>query len=511
MIVKCQAFELFIQFTSLVKKQFNLPIKRVQADGGGEFRVFVRFLKDQGIWFQHSCPHTHEQNGRFERKHRHITETGLTLLAQSGLDMTYWWHAFQCAAHTINRMPTSVLNFLSPYECLFQQAPDYGILKSFGCACYPHLRPYNHHKLDFRSEERIFLDYSPKHKVSSEQATAVPDVFPVTSTAAIGSTVASNIPQRTHPMAPRAWNDKLKSTLFDWGFVASKADTSLFVYGTGSNLIILLVYVDDILVTGPNATLIQRLITDLNSTFSLKDLGQVHYFLGVELHQTSEGLYLSQTKYITDLLTRVNMEGAKTCANPTSTAQKLSLAEGTISDGILLKPVDSMTIAAYSDADWASCMDDKHSTSGYAIFLGSNLISWSAKKQQVVARSLTESEFRALANTAAEIKWLRSLLTELQVTLPAAPVIWVDNQGAAALAAYLIFHARCKHIEIDQHFVRDQILNKELDVSYVPTVDQVADIFTKALPKERFKYLRSKLKVVSTPFRLRGDDNQQLV
>uniref|UniRef100_A0A803P4A9 Integrase catalytic domain-containing protein n=1 Tax=Cannabis sativa TaxID=3483 RepID=A0A803P4A9_CANSA len=846
MTLKSQAFPIFLQFKKLVEKQFSIPIKKVQLDWGGEYRTFASLLATHGIQFQHSCPHDHEQNGRAERKHRHINETGMTLLAQSGLQLSYWWHAFQHATYVINRLPSPVLGNDSPYNCLFHKEPDYGFLKPFGCACFPLLRPYQSHKMSMKSEKCIFIGYSMQHKgylcesstgriyitrnvqfneaefpalavqttsqVISHPHNAVPllsfctpPISQSTNTFSPSATENNNaaattqqlqhaqpeatpdppsspipethhptpiplnptalpsdpcppilpepslpqsLPANQHPMqtrsksgihkpkaylsthhplpesllpteptslkqaladpkwhaamtlenqalirnhtwtlvpyhpdmhlvgnkwvhrvklnaddpnrpthvcklhkaiyglkpAPRAWNDKLKATLLKKGFTASRSDTSLFVHGAGATLVILLVYVDDILVTGPNKGLISQLVSDLNKEFSLKDLGPLHYFLGVEVLRDSTGIYLSQSKYISDLLVKVHMEGAKPSPSPTSSTHSLSLStgepfsdhklyrstlgalqyltltrpdvafivnklsqfihaptnvhweackrlfrylKGTIHEATtstnslfvvvlsfvsliphlsiarssfvdlvhysalarfrddfafirrrqkyrnkklwgVVKPLKSLqpyanprnnyveiqettrskgvSLHAYSDADWASCPDDRRSTGGYAIFLGDNLISWSAKKQHVVARSSTESEFRSLANTAAEVKWLSYVLSELHFSAFTTPIIWVDNQGAASLAANPVFHARSKHIEIDLHFVRDQILAKELEVRYVPSIDQVADILTKALSKDRFAYVKSKLKVCVTPFRLRGDD-----
>uniref|UniRef100_A0A803QS32 Reverse transcriptase Ty1/copia-type domain-containing protein n=1 Tax=Cannabis sativa TaxID=3483 RepID=A0A803QS32_CANSA len=128
--------------------------------------------------------------------------------------------------------------------------------------------------------------------------------------------------------APRAWNQTLKDTLTKWGFQVSKSDNSLFIYGSGTQLIILLVYVDDFLVTGPNDSHITKFITQLHQSFKLKDLGNVHYFLGVDIFRDTTGMYLSQTKYITYLFVKLKMEGAKPCSNPTSASTKLSLTEG---------------------------------------------------------------------------------------------------------------------------------------------------------------------------------------
>jgi hypothetical protein len=138
-------------------------------------------------------------------------------------------------------------------------------------------------------------------------------------------------------------------------------------------------------------------------------------------------------------------------------------------------------VSAFSDADWTGCVDDRKSISGFAVFLGSNLVPWSARKQPTVSRSSTESEYKALANAIVEVMWIQTLLRELRVTSPQAAKLCCDNIGAKYLSANPVFHARTKHIEVDYHFVRERVLEKLLEIEYVPSGDQVADGFTKAL------------------------------
>ena len=118
----------------------------------------------RGIINRNSCLHTHEQNRVTERKHRHIIENGLTLLAKASMPLKYWDEAFRATAFLYNRLPTSVLHWKTPLEVLFHSSPNYSMIRVFGCACYPNTRPYNRHKLNFRSTQCTFLGYSLNHK-----------------------------------------------------------------------------------------------------------------------------------------------------------------------------------------------------------------------------------------------------------------------------------------------------------------------------------------------------------
>ena len=155
-------------------------------------------------------------------------------------------------------------------------------------------------------------------------------------------------------------------------------------------------------------------------------------------------------------------------------------------------------LRAFSDSDWAGWPIDRRSTGGYAIYLGSNLISWSARKQRTVSRSSTESEYKAIADTVAELIWLKSLLHELGLA-SRAPTLWCDNLGATYLSTNPVFHARTKHVEVDYHFVREQVTQGKLNVNFISIDDQIADVFTKPLSSQRFEFLRSKLQVVPRP------------
>ncbi|KAH9687881.1 Integrase catalytic domain-containing protein [Citrus sinensis] len=159
----------------------------------------------------------------------------------------------------------------------------------------------------------------------------------------------------------------------------------------------------------------------------------------------------------------------------------------------------------YSDADWGSDPDDRRSTSGYCIYLGDNLISWSSKKQTVVSKSSAESEYRAMALASAEITWICSLLKELGVRLNCTPMLLTDSTSAAAIATNPVLHSKTKHIEINIHFFRDKVEKKEIEITFVSSSDQTADVLTKPLTYSKFSFFRNKLKVSSRDLSLRRD------
>jgi histone deacetylase 1/2 len=249
------------------------------------------------------------------------------------------------------------------------------------------------------------------------------------------------------------------------GFVASKADMSLFYYNKGGYSVFVLVYVDDIIVASSCSEAVDAMLADLKRKFVLKDLEDLHYFLGIQVKRDKDGLLMSQERYVCDVLKRSGMDNSKSMDTPMSSIEKLSLhsrnklgpedstryrsivgvlqyltltrpdisfpvnkvcqflhapttthwsvvkrilqyIKGTVSLGLKLVKSGSLMVSAFSDANWAGCVDDRRSTGGFAVYLGDNLISWTARKQATVSQSSTEAEYKSLANATAEILWV---------------------------------------------------------------------------------------------------------
>ena len=157
---KSDVHAVFIRFKSLVENFFKNSIISLYSDNGGEYIALRHTLAHHGISHFTTPPHTPEHNGVSERRHRHIVETGLSLLTHASLPLTFWSHAFTTAVYLINRMPTPLLHMISPFEKIFSVSPSYTKLRVFGCLCYPWVRPYNTHKLESRSKSCIFIGYS---------------------------------------------------------------------------------------------------------------------------------------------------------------------------------------------------------------------------------------------------------------------------------------------------------------------------------------------------------------
>lgn len=350
--------------------------------------------------------------------------------------------------------------------------------------------------------------------------------------------------------ASRQWHHKLSITLVSIGFSHSKADYSLYSKVETNVITLVLIYVDDILISGNCKEAMNDLKNVLSQQFHIKDLGPVSYFLGLEIDRSSASFFVSQRKYTLDLLKEFGMMKAtplkllmdanaqltpdkgKLLTDPqpyqkllgkliylTITRPDLAFPVHTLAQymqrptnvhmqsakrvlryllnnpaqGILLASSSTAQLTAYCESDWASCIATRKSTSGYCVLLGSSPISWKMKKQSVVARSTAEAEYRAMTLTCCEVTWLNSLLQDMGLNNLPFTIIKSDNQAALSIAANPVLHERTKHIEIDCHFIRDKIAEGAVTTQHVPSHSQLADILTKPLSVKQHNFLLRKI------------------
>uniref|UniRef100_A0A2N9H689 Reverse transcriptase Ty1/copia-type domain-containing protein n=1 Tax=Fagus sylvatica TaxID=28930 RepID=A0A2N9H689_FAGSY len=296
--------------------------------------------------------------------------------------------------------------------------------------------------------------------------------------------------------APRAWFANFSSVVAQQGFTPSSYDSALFIHHTSTGITLILLYVDDMIITGDDTAGIRDLQKFLSQHFEMKDLGTLSYFLGLEVTSSSDGYYLSQAKYATDLLSKAGLTDNKTVSTSLELNVKLNTTDGEpLSDATLYRQLVGNLIylivshpdltyvvhlisqfmsaprSTHYAATWAGDPTDRRSTTGYCFLLGSSLISWRSKKQSVVARSSTEAEYRALANATSELLWLRWLLANISAPQTTSTPIHCDNRSAIHITHNDVFHERTKHIEIDCHFIRHHLQQSALHLLSVSSED----------------------------------------
>nr|GEX15696.1 ribonuclease H-like domain-containing protein [Tanacetum cinerariifolium] len=215
---------------------------------------------------------------------------------------------------------------------------------------------------------------------------------------------------------------------------------------------------------------IHKIVDCLHKEFDMTDLEALNYFLGISAVCHPTGLFLSQKKYALQLLERVHMANCNPSRTPIDTDSKLGPdgvpVQGTLELGLHLYASATTFLVEYTDAD---CPSTRRSTSGYYVFLGDNLLSWSAKQQHTISRSSAETEYRGVVNVVAETAWILNLLRELHSPLLTATLVYCDNLSASYMSANPVQHQRTKHIEIDIHFVRDMVKPGYVRILHVPS------------------------------------------
>ena len=343
---------------------------------------------------------------------------------------------------------------------------------------------------------------------------------------------------------------KFSSTLIQHGFIQSKADYSLFTRKHGDIFVVLLVYVDDVLIACNDKAEVDIFKDMLGDKFKLKDLGDLTYFLCLEVARSDKGIALCQRKYTLELLNDVGLLGCKCAKTPMEYNLKLSKFKGvelkdpshyrrlvgrllylTITrpditfvvhklsqfvsnprrphldaanrvlqylkgepgKGLMFSFITDLHLKGFANADWATCLDTRRSVTGYSIFIGDFLVSWKSKKQSTISRSSAKAKYKSMVVATCEIVWILYFLKDIGMNHDREALLFCDSQAALHIGSNPVLHERTKHMEIDCHVVRDKVLEKVIKLNHVKTNFQLADLLTKALSYNQFSNLTCRM------------------
>ncbi|WJX39850.1 hypothetical protein P8452_27360 [Trifolium repens] len=349
--------------------------------------------------------------------------------------------------------------------------------------------------------------------------------------------------------APRAWYERLSNFLLENGFQKGQIDNTLFRKTTKKDILIIQIYVDDIIFGSTNASLCKNFSKLMQDEFEMSMMGELKFFLGIQINQGKDGTYIHQSKYTKELLKKFNLEDCKIMSTPMHPSSSLSKEEigskvdqklyrgmigsllyltasrpdilysvclcarfqsdprephltavkrifrylkGTTNLGLLYKKSLDSKLVGFCDADYAGDKIERKSTSGNCQFIGENLISWASKRQTTIALSTAEAEYISAAKCCTQLLWMKYQLEDYNIAESSIP-LYCDNTAAIHLSKNPILHSRAKHIEIKHHFIRDHVQKGTIDIQFIDTEHQWADIFTKPLAIERFDFIKKKL------------------
>ena len=354
--------------------------------------------------------------------------------------------------------------------------------------------------------------------------------------------------------APRAWFEKIDTFLRDLGMKHTEAGYSLYYLLEEGGVTILILYVDDLLVTGSNNSRCKWLHQQLMNKFDMTNLGNASYYLGVEITRTQSGTFLSQQNYARSILEEFGLTECNPLSVPLQEALKLRLwveadmvdaghyrklvgkliyltntrpdikfavgalsrymasprephlqaakqvlryIRGTLDFGILYIKGESSVIFGFTDSDWGTDPDDSKSISAYIFQSAGGPVTWCSRKQDMVATSSTDAETRAVAEGIREAIWIRTLIQRIEGREIELLAIYCDNQGTLKSSRNPIASKNSKHYEIPKHYIRENVLTGVVELFYVITHDQIADILTKALGRSKFHHFRKLMGVMS--------------
>ncbi|GJT66295.1 retrovirus-related pol polyprotein from transposon TNT 1-94 [Tanacetum coccineum] len=479
-------------YTFSAKRENPAPAKPLSHDctsssRGTEFlnKTLHAYLKEKGIEHQTSTPRTPEQNDVVERRNRTLVEATRTMLSASKLSLfilglnsldamadSAWIEAMQMKLHQFDRL-------------IVRELIDTHLARWSG---------------GYVAQQKGSLIRSSRKSLPSGKLVWI-------------------------KQAQGAWYDELSN------FLSPKA--------------LLKIYVDDIIFGSTNPKYSKRFEKLMHSRFEMSLMGEMKFFLGLQIHQSPKGIFINQAKYALEILKKHNMDNCHSIGTPLATKPKLDVdlsgepvdqsdyrskigslmyltssrpdlvqavcycaryqarptqkhlkevkrifkyLKGTINMGLWYPKDSGFELTAFSDADHAGCLDTRKSTSGGIQFLGDKLVSWMSKKQNCTAMSSAEAEYVALSASCAQVMWMRTQLQDYGFNYNKIP-LYCDSQSAIAISCNPVQHSRTKHIHTRYHFIKEQVENGIIELYFVKTEYQLADMFTKALPEDRFKYL----------------------